>query len=94
MRDLKGMGASNVLTVRRRVPVTRGLLLRAAEVYAQRFSLPNGRIPATFEIITMTAWVPHDSQPKPLAPGSAKVRLADALGVKELKPTPDRPGDA
>lgn len=89
MRELKGMGASNVLNARRRVPVTRGLLLRAAEIYAQRFGLPNGRIPATFEIITMTAWVPHDSQPKPLAPGSAKARLADALGAKERKPGDD-----
>jgi SAM-dependent methyltransferase len=86
MRDIKGMGASNALHARRRVPVTRGLLLRAAEVYAERFGLPNGRIPATFEIITMTAWVPHESQPQPLAPGSAKARLADALGVREHKP--------
>ena len=93
MRELKAMGASNVLQARRRVPVTRGLLLRAAEVYAQRFSLPNGRIPATFEIITMTAWVPHESHPKPLAPGSAKARLADALGVKERKPGDDGAGN-
>lgn len=92
MRELKGMGASNVLHARRRVPVTRALLLRAAEVYVQRFGLPNGRIPATFEIITMTAWVPHESQPKPLAPGSAKARLADALGVKEHKAGDDVPG--
>lgn len=87
MRDLKGMGASNAMSARRRVPVTRRLLLRAAEVYAERFARPDGRVPATFEIITMTAWVPHDSQPKPLAPGSAKLRLADALGVK-----PERKG--
>lgn len=92
MRELKGMGASNVLHARRRVPVTRALLLRAAEVYVQRFGLPNGRIPATFDIITMTAWVPHESQPKPLAPGSAKARLADALGVKEHKAGDDGPG--
>lgn len=83
MRDIKGMGASNILRDRRRVPVTRGLLMRAAEVYAERFSLSNGRVPATFEIITLTAWTPHESQPKPLAPGSAKIRLADALGVRE-----------
>lgn len=83
MRDLKAMGASNVLTARRRVPVTRTLLLRAAEVYTERFSLPNGRVPATFEIITLTAWAPDDSQPKPLKPGSATMRLADALGPKD-----------
>ncbi len=83
MREIKAMGASNVLTARRRVPVTRTLLFRAAEVYAERFALADGRIPATFEIITLTAWVPHESQQKPLQPGSAKARLADALGVME-----------
>ena len=83
MREIKAMGASNVLTARRRVPVTRKLLFRAAEIYAERFALADGRIPATFEIITLTAWVPHESQQKPLQPGSAKSRLAEALGVKE-----------
>lgn len=85
MRDLKAMGASNSLADRRRVPVTRALLMRAAEVYADRFSLPGGRVPATFEIVTLTAWVPHASQQKPLAPGSATARLADVLGVREQK---------
>lgn len=79
MRDLKGMAASNVLHARRRVPVTRGLLIRAGEVYFERFGQSDGRVPATFEIINFTAWVPHDSQPKPLRPGSAQVSLADAL---------------
>ena len=83
MHELRAMAASNMLVERRRVPVTRRLLMRAAEVYAERFALPDGRIPATFEIITLTAWVPHESQQKPLAPGSAKMRLADALGVPE-----------
>ncbi len=83
MREIKAMGASNVLTARRRVPVTRKLLFRAAEIYSERFALADGRVPATFEIITLTAWVPHVSQQKPLQPGSAKARLADALGVKE-----------
>ena len=82
MQELKAMGASNVLAARRRVPVTRGLLLRAAEVYASRFANAEGRIPATFEIITMTAWAPDASQPKPLKPGSAAVSLADVLGKK------------
>lgn len=85
MRDIKGMGCSNMLADRRRVPVTRKLLLRAAEIYAERFGLDGGRVPATFEIITLTAWVPHESQQKPLKPGSAKTRLADALGVPERK---------
>ncbi|MBX9926866.1 MAG: methyltransferase domain-containing protein [Hyphomicrobiaceae bacterium] len=83
MREIKGMGASNPLHDRRRVPVTRGFLMRAAEVYAERFGLPDGRVPATFEIVTLTAWVPHDNQQKPLKPGSAQARLADVLGVPE-----------
>ena len=85
MREIKGMGASNMLLARRRTPVTRGLLLRAAEIYAERFAGANGRVPATFEILTLTAWAPDPSQPKPLRPGSATARLADALGVKERK---------
>lgn len=85
MRDLKGMGASNMLADRRRVPVTRGLLMRAAEIYAERFGHDDGRVPATFEVLTLTAWAPHESQQKPLKPGSAQSRLADALGVPERK---------
>jgi SAM-dependent methyltransferase len=83
MEELQRMGASNMLTERRRVPVTKRLLLRAVEVYAERFGLADGRIPATFEIITLTAWVPHESQQQPLKPGSAKMRLSEALGVAE-----------
>lgn len=82
MRELKAMGASNMLTGRRRIPVTRRLLARAAEIYTERASLPDGRVKATFEIITLTAWVPHESQQKPLKPGSATTRLADALKPK------------
>jgi NADH dehydrogenase [ubiquinone] 1 alpha subcomplex assembly factor 5 len=85
MREIKGMGASTMLADRRRVPVTRGLLARVCEVYQARFGLADGRIPATFEIVTLTAWVPHESQQKPLRPGSATARLADVLGVKERK---------
>lgn len=83
MSELKAMAASNMLVERRRTPVTRGLLLRAAEIYKERFALTDGRVPATFEIITLTAWAPHESQQKPLQPGSAKTRLADALGATE-----------
>ena len=82
MREIKAMGSSNMLTQRRRVPVTRTLLTRAADIYRERSSLPDGRIKATFEIITLTAWVPHESQQKPLKPGSATTRLADALKPK------------
>jgi NADH dehydrogenase [ubiquinone] 1 alpha subcomplex assembly factor 5 len=85
MRELKGMGASNMLAARRRAPVTRRLLLRAAEIYAERFAAADGRVPATFEILTLTAWAPDPSQPQPLRPGSATARLADALGVPEGK---------
>lgn len=85
MREVKAMGASNMLAGRSRVPVTRGLLLRAAEIYAERFALANGRVTATFEILTLTAWAPHESQQQPLKPGSAKARLSDALGVPERK---------
>jgi hypothetical protein len=85
MRELKAMGASNMLAARRKSPVTRRLLLRAAEVYGERFAQADGRVPATFEILTLTAWGPDESQPKPLRPGSARARLADALGVSERK---------
>ena len=85
MQELKAMGASNMLDARRRAPVTRGLMLRAAEIYAERFAAGSGRVPATFEILTLTAWAPDESQPKPLRPGSAQTRLADALGVNERK---------
>jgi hypothetical protein len=65
--------------------VTRGLLQRAAEIYTERFARSDGRVPATFEILTLTAWAPDASQPQPLRPGSAQTRLADALGVSERK---------
>ncbi len=84
MHEVRAMGASNMLVARRRHPVTRRLLLRAAEIYAERFGSA-GRVPATFEILTLTAWAPDKSQQKPLRPGSAKARLADALGVPEHK---------
>jgi SAM-dependent methyltransferase len=83
MRDVRNMGAANMLAARSRKPLSRAVLLRAAEIYAERFSLDNGRVTATFEIIHLTGWAPHESQPKPLAPGSAKTRLADALGAEE-----------
>jgi NADH dehydrogenase [ubiquinone] 1 alpha subcomplex assembly factor 5 len=85
MRELKAMGASNMLSSRHRRPVTRRLLERATEIYTDRFANADGRVPATFEILTLTAWAPDESQPKPLRPGSAQTRLADALGVTERK---------
>lgn len=86
MRDLRAMGMTNVLSERRRTPLRRATLVRAAEVYAARFSDPDGRVRATFEVLWLSGWAPHESQQKPLRPGSAKSRLADALGTVELKP--------
>ncbi|MCJ2126109.1 methyltransferase domain-containing protein [Methylobacterium sp. J-077] len=90
MRDLRAMGMTNVLTERRRTPLRRATLVRAAEVYAERFSDPDGRVRATFEVLWLSGWVPHESQQKPLRPGTAKSRLADALGTIELKPETGR----
>jgi len=81
--DLRAMGETNVLVERARRPLSRAVLARACEIYAERFADPDGRVRATFDILTMTGWAPHPDQQKPLRPGSAKMRLADALGVKE-----------
>lgn len=83
--DLRAMGATNALTQRSRRPLRRAVWRRAAEIYARNFSDPDGRIRATFEFIWLSGWAAHDSQQKPLPPGSAKMRLADALGVREGK---------
>ncbi|AVO47131.1 SAM-dependent methyltransferase [Phreatobacter cathodiphilus] len=91
MRDLRAMGATNPLAGRRRVPLRRATLLRMAEVYHERFADPDGRIRATFQVVTLSGWAPHESQQKPLRPGSAKARLADALKAIEL-PTGEKPG--
>lgn len=89
MRDLRAMGLTNTLNARRRTPLKRGTLIRAAEIYAERFADPDGRVPATFEIVWLSGWAPHESQQKPLRPGSAKMRLADALGTREGGPAPE-----
>lgn len=85
MRDLRAMGATNILTERQHRPLRRATLIRMAEVYAEQFSDADGRVRATFEIIWLSGWAPHESQQQPLQPGSAKTRLADALGVREIK---------
>jgi SAM-dependent methyltransferase len=79
MQDLRRMGAANVLFERRRTPTRRATMLRMAEIYAERFSDPDGRIRATFDVIWLSGWVPHASQQQPLKPGSAKASLADAV---------------
>lgn len=85
MHDLRNMGMSNPLVARSRKPAGKALFLRAAEIYAERFADPDGRIRATFDILYMSGWKPHASQQKPLAPGSAKASLAAALGSREHK---------
>jgi len=82
MRDLRFMGAANPLVAGARRPLRRATLLRAAALYAEKFSDPDGKVRATFEIIWASGWAPHESQQKPLAPGSATKRLSEALGDK------------
>ncbi|SDH35495.1 SAM-dependent methyltransferase [Alloyangia pacifica] len=83
MRDLRAMGEANALSARLRAPTRRAVLLRTAEIYAQSYARPGGRLKATFELVTLTGWAPDESQQKPLRPGSAAHRLAEALGAKE-----------
>ncbi|MGZ5984808.1 MAG: methyltransferase domain-containing protein [Caulobacteraceae bacterium] len=83
IRDVRAMGESNVLNDRARRPLTRPVLARTVEIYHERFSEPDGRVRATFDIVGLTGWAPHPDQQQPLRPGSAKMRLADALHVKE-----------
>jgi SAM-dependent methyltransferase len=92
MADLRRMGATNVLIERRRTPTRRTTMLRMAQIYAERFADADGRIRATFDVIWLSAWAPHESQQKPLRPGSAKASLAEA--VKGKTKTYDRAPDA
>ena len=91
LHDLRRMGETSVLLDRSRKPLTKKVLFRAMELYAERFAEADGKVPATFEIVSVTGWAPHDSQQKPLRPGSAKMRLADALGTQE-QPAGDKAG--
>lgn len=82
MQDLRAMGATNVLIERRRTPTRRATMLKMAQIYSERFADGDGRIRATFEVIWLSGWAPHESQQKPLRPGSAKASLADAVRGK------------
>jgi SAM-dependent methyltransferase len=82
VRDLRAMGATNALEARERKPLSRALALRAAQIYAERFSDADGRVRATFDIIWLSGWSPHESQQQPLKPGSARMRLTDVLPTK------------
>ena len=85
MRDVRAMGESNALDARLRTPTRRAVFETAGNIYKSHYGDDQGRINATFEIIYLTGWAPSDDQQKPLRPGSAQARLADALGAKELK---------
>ncbi|WP_319532747.1 methyltransferase domain-containing protein [uncultured Cohaesibacter sp.] len=82
IEDLRRMGATNALVDRSRVPLRRSVLIRAAEIYAEKYSDPNGRLRATFQILSLSGWAPDKSQQQPLKPGSAKASLRSALGDK------------
>ncbi|UWR22501.1 SAM-dependent methyltransferase [Sulfitobacter sp. S190] len=88
MHDLRAMGETNALSTRLRTPTRRAVFDRAQALYAKHFSAPSGRIAASFELQVLTGWAPDASQPKPLRPGSAQQRLADALATPE-RPLPD-----
>ncbi|MFA3919222.1 class I SAM-dependent methyltransferase [Ruegeria hyattellae] len=85
MRDLRAMGETNILTARDHHFTRRALFDRANRLYSDHFAQPDQRLPATFEIMCLTGWAPDESQPKPLRPGSATTRLAEALGTGETK---------
>ena len=84
MNDLRGMGETNAVRLRRKRFTRRATMHAAAALYRERFADASGRLPADFQVITLTAWAPHPSQQKPLRPGSAAGRLADALGAAEI----------
>ncbi|WP_432817280.1 SAM-dependent methyltransferase [Sulfitobacter sp. JB4-11] len=85
MRDLRAMGEANALAARLRRPTRRAVFEAAADLYQTHFGNGAGRITATFELVFLTGWAPDESQPQPLRPGSAKHRLAEALGTNETK---------
>ncbi|GAA0598352.1 class I SAM-dependent methyltransferase [Paenochrobactrum glaciei] len=86
LKDIRAMGMQNILVDRSKKPLTRSVFMRAAQIYSTRFSDPDGRIRASFSTLWMSGWKPHESQQKPLKPGSAKASLADALKQFQVKP--------
>ena len=97
MRELRGMGESNAVRQRRQGFSRRQTVMAMADAYVSAFADAENRVPASFQILYLTAWTPHESQQQPLRPGSAKSRLSEALGVPELsageKAAPDRVPD-
>ncbi len=84
LSDLRAMGETNAITERRKNPLKRATLMRAAQLYQEKYADSDGRIRATFEILYATGWAPHESQQKPMRPGTAAMRLADALKTEEI----------
>lgn len=93
VRDLRAMGETNALAERSRKPMRRDMLAAAMAHYATHFADRDGKLRATFEIIYLTGWAPHESQQQPLQPGSAKTRLADALGEQKIAERPQAKGN-
>ncbi len=91
MRDLRAMGATNALVERDRRPLRRAVVVRAGEIYSERHAGRDRRIAATFDFVWLSGWAPHESQQQPLRPGSARARLADALGAVE-RPAGEKAG--
>jgi hypothetical protein len=89
MHDLRSMGETNIIKTRMKLPISRNLLKEVTKQYHDNFTDNNGRIKATFDLIFLTGWAPSVSQQKPLKPGSAQKRLADALGTLENNPEKD-----
>jgi len=89
MREVRALGGGNVLTARSKAPLPRRTLQHAEELYRARYGTPDGKVTATFEFVFMSGWAPHESQQKPLKPGSAQARLADALHTTE-RPAGDK----
>lgn len=92
LADLRAMGETSALRERNPRGLSRRILARAFEIYRERYSDEDNRVRATFEVLTATGWSPHESQPKPLKPGSAKLRLAHALNTEE-KSAGEKPGE-
>ncbi|MCE7999333.1 MAG: methyltransferase domain-containing protein [Rhodobiaceae bacterium] len=84
MSDLRAMGETNAISERRKTPMKRATFMRAAQIYQEKYADPDERIRATFEILYATGWAPHESQQKPMRPGTAAMRLADALKTEEI----------
>jgi len=81
--DLRAMGETNALAARLRRFTGKAVLAAAEAVYRANFTTPDEKLAATFDLVFLTGWAPHESQQQPLRPGSARARLADALGVPE-----------